>query len=293
MSLLLLSSSSDLPDWVHDQQDSWGERLEVEEWQDDDGDNNGTSNTTSNSNHREGGGGGGYLSDHVHRRQLGWKGRDLIHDVYSPVRILQYHVQYGPSLSSSSGEEGVDDQALTQQQPQHRGGIGTTLTGVVHFTTRAESHAGYCHGGSMTSVLDDVIGWNAFLVTGSCRPWTGFTVQVHTNLVRPIPVDSYLIVQATIVGIVRRKVSIEAVLYDPKENPPTTITPTDPNNNNNNNTNDRMGGRCSTFSTIRSSAIHATAQGLVVMNRGVLPEEYDRSSTMSTSSSSLSSSMMG
>jgi acyl-CoA hydrolase len=292
-SMSLLLSFSDLPEWVREQQDSWGEPLEVEEWKDHDSHVVTPSSHISNSG---GGDGGGYLSEHVHRRQLGWKGRDLIHDVYSPVRILQYHVQYGPGLLSSGHNDDTDDvkddDQGTSLQPRHqqRGGIGTTLTGVVHFTTRAESHAGYCHGGSMTSVLDDVIGWNAFLVTGLCRPWTGFTVQVHTNLVRPIPVDSLLVVQATIVGIVRRKVSIEAVLYDPMENttPTATTTPCDQNNNNNNHETKGSSQRFS--STIRSSAIHATAQGLVVMNRGVLPAEYDRSSTMSTSSSS---SLMG
>ena len=31
-------------------------------------------------------------------------------------------------------------------------------SGVVHFTPGAESHRGLCHGGAMTSVLDDVLG---------------------------------------------------------------------------------------------------------------------------------------
>lgn len=230
-----------LPDWVGRQQPTWGELLDVDEWKEEEDVNGG-------------------LSDHTYRQKQGWVGRDLIHDLYAPVRILEYYVQYG----------------LNEPLPGlQQGGVGTKLTGVVQFTRRAESHQGYCHGGSMTSVMDDVIGWNAFLVTGSCRPWTGFTVQVNTNLVRPIPVGSVLLVQATIVRIVRRKVSIEAVIYDPAEN---NFSSDGANDDDTNNLTD----------TILPSAIHATAEGLVVMNRGVLPAEYDRSSTISTRSSSMS-----
>jgi acyl-CoA hydrolase len=222
-----------LPSWVGKRYDEWGELLKVDEWKEDEDAKGG-------------------LSDHAFRQKQGWYGRDLLHDLYASVRILEYYVQYG------------HEQPLPGLQ---RGGIGTKLTGVVHFTRRAESHQGFCHGGSMTSVMDDVIGWNAFLVTGSCRPWTGFTVQVNTNLMRPIPVGSVLLVQATIVRIVRRKVSIEAVIYDPTYNE----------------SSDHYG-----IDSILPSAIHATAEGLVVINKGVLPSEYDRSSTMSTQSSSIS-----
>ena len=92
----------------------------------------------------------------------------------------------------------------------------------------------------MCSVMDDVIGWVGFLVTGECRPWSGFTVQVNSKLQRPVHVDSVLLVQAKITHIERRKVSIEAVILDPKE---------------------------------EQNAVHATASGLVVVNRGVLTEE--------------------
>jgi predicted thioesterase len=89
----------------------------------------------------------------------------------------------------------------------------------------------------MCSLLDDVIGWVSFVVTGTCQPWTGFTVQVNSSLKRPIPVDSVLLVQAKITNIERRKVSVEASIVDPKED----------------------------------DAVHATGTGLVIMNRGVLP----------------------
>jgi acyl-coenzyme A thioesterase PaaI-like protein len=151
----------------------------------------------------------------------------LVHDLHAPVRVLDYYVKYG------SGE-GLSTTTTTTQ----KGGLGTTLTGVVHFTRRAESHAGYCHGGSMCSVMDDIIGWCAFFITGKCQPWSGYTVQVNTRLQKPIPVQSYLLVQATISNMERRKVSIQAKLIDPLDE--------------------------------TMDAVHATAEGLVILNHGVL-----------------------
>jgi acyl-coenzyme A thioesterase PaaI-like protein len=203
-------TSKHLPDWVDDgvQSNKWGIELnhhdDVPEWQTDD--------------------------DGLHRKKHGWLGRDLVHDKHSPVRVLRYYVQYGAGH--------VDSSIISSSTPAlDRGGIGTILTGIAHFTHRAESHKGFCHGGSMCSLLDDVIGWVSFVVTGTCQPWTGFTVQVNSSLKRPIPVDSVLLVQAKITNIERRKVSVEASIVDPKED----------------------------------DAVHATGTGLVIMNRGVLP----------------------
>jgi acyl-coenzyme A thioesterase PaaI-like protein len=162
--------------------------------------------------------------DGTYRTKHGWHGRDLVHDNDAPVRVMNYYVRYG------RGIDGVPSSTS--------GGNGTTLVGVAHFTRRSESHRGYCHGGSMCSLLDDVIGWVAFLVTGECRPWTGFTVQVNSSLRRPIPVDSVLLVRATITNVVRRKVSVEAAIVDPDDD----------------------------------DAVHATGSGLVIINRGVLPD---------------------
>ena len=212
--------SISLPDWAREgktQGSSWGEPLQVLEWQDD---------------------GGHY------RNNNGWKGRDLIHDRNSAVRVVEYFVKYGPGIThpeESSSKGTTDTKPTIRYKNFVKGGVGTTLTGIVHFTKRAESHKGYCHGGSMCSIMDDVIGWVGFLVTGECLPWSGFTVQINSKLQRPVHVDSILLVQAEITKVERRKVSIEAVIKDPK----------DPND------------KC----------IHATAEGLVVVNRGVLSEE--------------------
>ncbi len=70
----------------------------------------------------------------------------------------------------------------------------------------------------MCSLMDDVIGWTAFLVTGTCRPWTGFTVQVNTALKRPIRVHSVLLIVAKITKVDRRKVSVQVTLFDPNNN---------------------------------------------------------------------------
>jgi acyl-coenzyme A thioesterase PaaI-like protein len=226
------ATASHLPDWVYQKLlFSWGETLDVPEWQ----------------QHQTG--------DGVdYRIKHGWQGKDLIHDSNAPVRVLSYHVQYGPGIQNITSD---DSSSLLLQG---RGGVGTTLRGIVHFTKRAESHQGYCHGGSMTSVLDDVIGWVAFLVTGECRPWTGFTVQVNCSLHRPIPVDSVLLVQAKIAHIERRKVSVEASIVDPqrRRHPSQTMDMDD-------------SIRDDEFS-IDDAVVHATGTGLVVMNRGVLPQ---------------------
>lgn len=65
------------------------------------------------------------------RAKNGWRGYDFMHDDDSPVKIVEYFSDYG------SG----DGKLLK------KGGEGTTLTGIVHFTARAESHQGFCHGG--------------------------------------------------------------------------------------------------------------------------------------------------
>ena len=208
-----------LPGWVRLRRSgdsSWGEKLEVLEWQDDGGE---------------------------YRSKNGWKGSDLVHDSQSPVRVLEYYVKYGPGITQADKNINCDENSTNSKKLKSfvRGGIGTTLTGIVHFSKRAESHQGYCHGGSMCSIMDDVIGWVGFLVTGECRPWSGFTVQVNSKLQRPIHVDSILLVQAKITNIERRKVSIEATISDPKHED--------------------------------DNCVHATASGLVVVNRGVLSEE--------------------
>jgi len=214
-----------LPHWVttgRKEGSTWGEKLQVLEWQDDD--------------------------DGLYRRKNGWKGNDLVHDKDSPVRVLDYYVKYGSNniINNHDEERNYTDLESPEVQDTNskrkhysRGGVDTTLTGIVHFTKRAESHQGYCHGGSMCSVLDDVIGWVGFLVTGKCIPWSGFTVQVNSKLQRPVLVDSILLVQAKIIHIERRKVSIEAIILDPKV----------------------------------ENAIHATGTGLVVINKGILPQE--------------------
>jgi acyl-coenzyme A thioesterase PaaI-like protein len=185
----------DLPNWIDQLRDDWGEPLAVAEWDDVDS----------------------------YRAKNGWQGRDLVHDHHAPVRVLEYFVAYG------QGVNGLE-----------RGGVDTTLTGIAHFTPRAESHKGFCHGGSMCSLMDDIIGWCGFLVTGKCLPWTGFTVQINTSLKKPIRVNSYLLVRAKISSIERRKVSITAELIDPAAEP--------------------------------NNSTHATGEGLVILNQGVLPE---------------------
>ena len=155
-----------------------------------------------------------------YRRNNGWKGSDYIHGPDSPVKIIDYFVSYGDGYETLA-----------------RGGEGTTLTGIVYFSSKAESHKGVCHGGAMAAVLDDVIGWAGFCATGECRPWSGYTVQINSSFRKPIPVDNYLLACGTISQITGRKVSVLATILDPAND----------------------------------DIVHAEGDGLVIMNRGVMP----------------------
>mmetsp|Transcript_4442 Transcript_4442/g.5120 ORF Transcript_4442/g.5120 Transcript_4442/m.5120 type:complete len:221 (-) Transcript_4442:23-685(-) len=190
-----------LPQWAETSSRlDWGERLNILEWDGDSSSNDMDDNSEAVSKYR--------LSN-------GWKGSDLVHSETSPIRILEYRVQYYFSNVNIMNR--------------------ATLTGIAHFTKQAESHQGYCHGGSMCSVMDDIIGWTAFCASGKCIPWSGFTVQVNTKLSNPIMVDSVLMITCSIEKIERRKVWLRAVLTDPV-----------------------------------CDKIHAEGEGLAILNKGVL-----------------------
>jgi len=190
---LLQRTKRKLPSWIADQIDEWGERLCLPEWDEDEQlvllneyDHDVTGNEDAHAN------AGGVEACSIYR-QNNFQGVDLCHSVISPARISHYAIQYKDGDS---------------------GGIGTTLTGVAHFTRAAESYKGYCHGGSMASVMDDVIGWTAVHVTGQCIPWSGFTAQVNVSLKQPIPVGFYLKIMGEITKTERRKVWISSRLVD-------------------------------------------------------------------------------
>eukprot|EP01083_Nonionella_stella_P059633 156013_1 len=211
-----------LPKWAHAQERChWGEKLMIGEWE--------GSQTNGNGN-------GDPEEVEHYRNANGWKGNDLVHSVSSPVRILEYRVHY-PTGEGNESSAGASASA----------GVGTTLHGIVHFTKNAESHKGYCHGGSMCSIMDDIIGWTGFCVTGSCQPWSGFTVQINTSLTKPIQVGQVLKIECVIEKVERRKVYLKAKLVDPGLG---------------NNDNDSGLEVC-----------HARGEGLVIVNHGVLEDE--------------------
>ena len=123
------------------------------------------------------------------RRENGWTGSDFVHAQTAPVHIPGY------LLDSPGG--------------------GPRLVGAAHFGPAAESHRGLCHGGTMCALMDDVIGWCGFCASGTCEPWSGFTVQIDTSLRAPVAVGAWLRVEATIVRREGRKVWVEASLSDP------------------------------------------------------------------------------
>ena len=71
----------------------------------------------------------------------------------------------------------------------------------------------------MCAIMDDVIGWTGFCVTGKCVPWSGFTVNINTNLKAPVKVHSWLRVEGWITLVERRKVHISAKLLGRGESP--------------------------------------------------------------------------
>ena len=66
------------------------------------------------------------------------------------------------------------------------------IIGRVHFTPKAQSHVGFCHGGSICAVMDDVVGWLGFCSFGQCEAWSGFTAQINVALKKPVPIGSIL-----------------------------------------------------------------------------------------------------
>lgn len=120
------------------------------------------------------------------RSQNGWKGRDLCHNPHGKaVRVLNYY------YDSSNTKE---------------------MIGVVWFGPHAESHRGLCHGGAMSSLMDDFCGHMAFI--DSEKPWSGATVQVNVALKKPVPVGSILRIIGKVTSKKGRKVHVEATLDD-------------------------------------------------------------------------------
>jgi acyl-coenzyme A thioesterase PaaI-like protein len=118
------------------------------------------------------------------RDKNGWKGRDLCHNPEGKaVRVLQYY---------------YNDETKK-------------MTGIVWFGPHAESHRGLCHGGAMTSLMDDFCGHMAFL-NSTQGPWSGATVQVNVALKKPVRVGSVLRIVGKISKQEGRKVYVEAVL---------------------------------------------------------------------------------
>lgn len=103
-------------------------------------------------------------TDEKWRSESGWLGCDFIHSKRSTgPRILRYFFDRECGM----------------------------LIGVVKFGRASESHQGLCHGGSMTAVLDDVLGHTAF-VCGK-GPWTGATIQVNCSLKKAVVIGNSIV----------------------------------------------------------------------------------------------------
>lgn len=117
------------------------------------------------------------------RQRNGWSGVDLIHDPRGQgVQVLAYFWDSKVNV----------------------------LTGIARFGGAAESHRGLCHGGSMTSLMDDLCGHITFFA--GPRPWCGATVQVDCKLIKPVKVGDVLKLSGTIDRVEGKKVFISATL---------------------------------------------------------------------------------
>ena len=122
-------------------------------------------------------------SDSLWRMKNGWQGSDFIHDRKSRgPRIIRYFFDKKSEI----------------------------LIGVVKFGVKSESHAGLCHGGSMTAVLDDVLGHTAFVVNR--KPWSGATVAVNCVLKKPVLIGSVMKVWGKVRERKGRKLLIDGAL---------------------------------------------------------------------------------
>lgn len=125
------------------------------------------------------------------RDSNGWQGRDLCHNPEGlGVCVLHYYFD----------------------------SIQRQMIGVVWFGPEAESHRGLCHGGAMTSLMDDFCGHLAFL--NSKSPWSGATVQVNVSLKKPVPVGSTLRIIGNIHETKGRKIFVHATLDNGEETDP-------------------------------------------------------------------------
>ena len=70
----------------------------------------------------------------------------------------------------------------------------------------------------MTSVMDDIIGWTAFHVTGKCLAWSGFTAQINVSLKKPIAVGSVLKIVGRVLNRETRKVWVQSTLTAVQDN---------------------------------------------------------------------------
>ena len=93
--------------------------------------------------------------------------------------------------------------------------------------------------------MDDIIGWTGFCATGTCIPWSGFTVQVNTKLCKPVNVGAILKITCSVEKMERRKVWLRAYLTDPSYD----------------GGNDPSG---------KDLSIHAIGEGMVILNKEVM-----------------------
>jgi len=167
-----------LPDWFNEmRKEERYELVEVQEWRD----------------------------ENWRGKEGGFAGIDFCHSRYASVRIMEYLIEH-PELQA---DENLSSTTQTELFPR--------LIGVAHFTPRAESHRGLCHGGSFCALMDDVIGWLGFCVSGTVKPWSGYTVQVNTSLMKSVKVGQVLKLEAWVQRKEgTRKYWIEAQLINPE-----------------------------------------------------------------------------
>jgi len=134
-------------------------------------------------------------SDDDERKEAGWL-EDLWKDATLEDAEAAYREWHDPAWRQANGWLGSDFiHSRSSKGPRVLRYFwdkqNKMLVGAVIFGPNSESHAGLCHGGSMTAVLDDVLGHTAFIANGK-GPWSGATVVCNCTLKKPVRIGQVL-----------------------------------------------------------------------------------------------------
>lgn len=81
----------------------------------------------------------------------------------------------------------------------------TTMVALIHLGAGVAGHAGICHGGMISTLLDEIMGT---LVVVSTHGSSYFTANLNVDFVRPVVVPGAIMVKATVEAVEGRKIRV-------------------------------------------------------------------------------------